>query len=222
MALLRRQEGFSLARAGSLRVGCDPLHRHLLPPLLPLRSSWEPLERWCALLRGGELDAALISVAGLVSAAEHGHLQLPEASGLEVAALGSRPLVLVHASRQLQIAQQSSQACWQLLLPPAAEQPLLWRQLEQLGLLPLQECAAADSSSWLARLQNKPFLLPAHFSLLAAPQWRQAALWAVPAPELLQESLWLLLRQGESEQERFKALQTFLRGRIRLEAAEQI
>lgn len=180
------------------------------------------MERWCALLRGRELDAALISIAGLVSAAEHGRLQLPEASGLEVVALGSRPLVLVHASRQLQIAQQSSQACWQLLLPPAAEQPLLWHQLEQLGLLPLQECAAADSSSWLARLQDKPFLLPAHFSLLAAPQWRQAALWAVPAPELLQESLWLLLRQGESEQESFKALQTHLRSRIRLEVAEDL
>ena len=40
----------------------------------------------------------------------------------------------------------------------------------------------------------------------------------MPAPELLQESLWLLLRQGESEQERFKALQTHLRGRIRLQA----
>ena len=64
--------------------------------------------------------------------------------------------------------------------------------------------------------------MPAHFSLLAAPQWRHAALWAVPAPELLQESLWLLLRQGESEQERFKALHRHLRGRIRLEAAEQI
>ena len=177
---------------------------------------------WCALLRGGELDAALISVAGLVSTAEHERLQLPEASGLEVTALGCRPLVLVHALRQLHIAQQSSQACWQLLLPPAAEQPLLWRQLEQLGLLPLQECAAADSSSWLARLQDKPYLLPAHFSLLAAPQWRQAALWAVPAPELLQESLWLLLRQGESEQESFKALQTNLRSRIRLEVAEEL
>jgi hypothetical protein len=180
------------------------------------------LESWCALLRSGELDAALISVAGLVSAAEHGRLQLPQGNGLEVTALGSRPLVLVHARRQLQIAQQSSQACWQLLLPPAAEQPLLWRQLEQLGLLPLQECAAADSSSWLQRLQEKPYLLPAHLSLLAAPQWRQAALWAVPAPELLQESLWLLHRQGESEQESFKALQTHLRSRIRLEVAEEL
>lgn len=180
------------------------------------------MERWGALLRGGELDAALISVAGLARAAEHGRLQLPEGSGLEVVALGCRPLLLVHACRQLQIAQQSSQACWQLLLPPAAEQPLLWRQLEQLALLPLQECAAADCSSWLARLQDKPYLLPAHFSLLAAPQWQQAALWAVPAPELLQESLWLLHRHGESEQERFKALQTQLRDRIRLEAAEKL
>ena len=182
------------------------------------------MESWCALLRGGELDAALISVAGLASAAEHGRLQLPLGGGLEVTALGCRPLVLVHARRQLQIAQQSSQACWQLLLPPAADQPLLWRQLEQLALLPLplQECAAANSSSWLARLQDKPYLLPAHFSLLAAPQWRQAALWAVPAPELLQESLWLLLREGESEQERFKALQTHLRGRVRLEVAEEL
>jgi len=180
------------------------------------------LESWCALLRSGVLDAALISVAGLVSTAEHGHLQLPEGSGLEVTALGCRPLVLVHARRQLHIAQQSSQACWQLLLPPAAEQPLLWRQLEQLGLLPLQEYAAGDSSSWLARLQDKPYLLPAHFSLLTAPQWRQAALWAVPAPELLQESLWLLHSQGESEQESFKALQTHLRSRIRLEVAEEL
>ena len=57
---------------------------------------------------------------------------------------------------------------------------------------------------------------------MAAPQWRQAALWAVPAPELLQESLWLLLRQGESEQESFKALQTHLLGRIRLEVSEEL
>jgi 3-polyprenyl-4-hydroxybenzoate decarboxylase len=41
------------------------------------------------------LDAALISIAALASGAEHGRPPLPADSGLTVAALGCRPLVLV-------------------------------------------------------------------------------------------------------------------------------
>jgi hypothetical protein len=107
------------------------------------------------------------------------------------------------------------------LLPPAAVQPLLWRQFRQLGLLPLQECADTECSSWLQHLQEKLVLLPAHLSLVEAPGWRQAALQAVPAPELLQESLWLLHRREDSEQERIQLLHSHLRERIRLDCAEQ-
>ena len=204
----------------SLRVGCDPLHRHLLPPL-PWRSAWQPLQSWCALLHGGVLDAALISVAALGNTAEPESPLLPADSGLAAAALGCRPLVLVHAGHQRQFAHRSSPTRWQLLLPPAALQPLLWRQLRQLDLLPLQECADTDCSSWLQQLQEKPYLLPAHLSLVEAPGWRQAALQAVPAPELLQESLWLLHRQEDSKQERIQLLHSHLRERIRLDRAEQ-
>ncbi len=168
------------------------------------------------------LDAALISIATLGNTAEPESPLLPADSGLAVASLGCRPLVLVHAGHQRQIAHRSSQTRWQLLLPPAALQPLLWRQLRQLDLLPLQECTDTDCSSWLQHLQEKAYLLPAHLSLVEAPGWRQAALQAVPAPELLQESLWLLLRNEDSEQERFKVLQRLLRERIRLDPAEQL
>jgi hypothetical protein len=119
------------------------------------------LESWCALLHGGVLDAVLISVAALGSTAEAASPPLPADSGLTAAALGCRPLVLVHAGHQQQIAHRSSQTRWQLLLPPAALQPLLWRQLRQLDLLPLQECADTDCSSWLQYLQEKAYLLPA-------------------------------------------------------------
>ena len=107
------------------------------------------------------------------------------------------------------------------MLPPAALQPLLWRQLRQLGLLPLQECADTECSSWLQHLQEKPYLLPAHLSLVETPGWRQAALQAVPAPELLQESLWLLHRREDSKQERIQLLHSHLRERIRLDRAGQ-
>lgn len=98
---------------------------------------------------------------------------------------------------------------------------MLWRQFRQLGLLPLQECADTECSSWLQHLQEKPVLLPAHLSLVEAPGWRQAALQAVPAPELLQESLWLLHHREDSEQERIQLLHSHLRERIRLDRAEQ-
>ena len=135
---------------------------------------------------------------------------------LRVNPLGRRPWEC-----QRPIAHRSSQTRWQLLLPPAAVQPLLWRQFRQLGLLPLQECADTECSSWLQHLQEKPVLLPAHLSLVEAPGWRQAALQAVPAPELLQESLWLLHRREDSEQERIQLLHSHLRERIRLDRAEQ-
>jgi hypothetical protein len=167
------------------------------------------------------LDAALISIAAVASGADHGRPPLPADSGLTVAALGCRPLVLVHACSQRQCAPHASRTRWQLLLPPEALQPLIWRQFRQLDLLPLQECADSECSSWLQHLQQKPCLLPAHLSLVEAPGWRQAALQAVPAPEQLQESLWLLLRQEDSGQERIQLLQNHLRDRIRWDPAEE-
>ncbi|MFM9100006.1 MAG: hypothetical protein ACKOPS_01215 [Cyanobium sp.] len=56
---------------------------------------------------------------------------------------------------------------------------------------------------------------------MEAPGWRQAVLQAVPAPELLQESLWLLHRRQDSEQERIQLLHSHLRQRIRLDRAEE-
>lgn len=173
--------------------------------------AWHPLSRWGELLRQGEIDGALVSVAGM-AAEEAGTDSEPSAGrgagigawadrtrygdGVALLPLGSRPLFLIHAPAG-PCGRDLSPRPWQLLLPPADHQPQLWRELQRLDLLPLRDCSADDSQSWLQALLQGPHLLPAHLSLLEEPPWREAGLRAVPPPELLEESLWLLVREGE-------------------------
>ena len=139
-------------------------------------------------------------------------------SGITAVALGTHPLVLVHAGCHRQALEQGSRGMpWKLLLPAAEHQPLLWRDLERLGLLPLQECLAADAEGWLAHVQGELHLLPADLSLLEGRPWREAGLLAVPPPEPLAEKLWLLIRKGDAEQPQLAELIETLRRRILME-----
>jgi hypothetical protein len=228
-----RQQGLKGEPDLKLRIGCDPLHCHLLTPEVSAHLAWHPVARWSELLRCGALDAALVSVAAMARAAgledarpASGRSSCPGPSGkrplrvpgMAVVPLGRRSLVLLHANRQHCAANaepiRKARQAWQLLLPPAVQQPVLWRQLEQLGLLPLQACKAGDWESLLQQLQAGPHLLPAHLSLLEAVPWLEAGLRAVPAPEPLEESLWLLVRSGEAADQRIKILAANIRSRI--------
>ena len=213
-----------------LLIGCDPLHHQLLPPAVQARPAWQPPARWREQLKGGGLDAVLLSAAGLVhpcgsetgdpgsaAAAARPPVHWPDQAGdgITAIALGQRPLVLLHAIRQRQLIHRCSQGQrWQLLLPPASDQPVLWRQLEQLALLPLHGCHAEDHQGWLQRLQEGPYLLPAHRSLLGQTPWREAGLQAVPFPEPLIEGLWLLLRCGDAQERPLQNLAALLRERM--------
>ncbi len=198
-------------------------------------TAWHPIESWCARLRREELDAALISVAGMAVQpqvrATHARAGGRSAAGLwldpalcgpDITAipLGRRPLVLIHANDRQAATDPApnpkARRPWLLLLPPAEQQPLLWRQLDQLGLLPLRDCSAADSESWLQELLQGPHLLAAHLSLLEEAPWRDRGLRAVPPPEPLEESLWLLVRQEEDAEPLIKNLAGNIRGRILL------
>lgn len=210
-------------------MGCDPLHRHLLPPDALARPAWHPIQGWRDQIGAGELDAALISIASLsvVKKLESSALQAEcpaaellaqsglAASGISAVALGTLPLVLMHAGCHRQGLEQGSRGMpWKLLLPAAEHQPLLWRDLKRLGLLPLQECLAAAAESWLAHLLTEPHLLPADLSLLEGRPWREAGLLAVPPPEPLAEKLWLLIRAGDAEQPQIAELIKTLRRQI--------
>ena len=128
---------------------------------------------------------------------------------------GTLPLVLVHAVCHRQAREQGARGLrWKLLLPAADQQPLLWRDHERLGLLPLQECRACDPGDWLAHLRTAPHLLPTDRSLLEERPWREAGLLAVPPPEPLAEKLWLLIREGDAEQSQLAELIETLRRRI--------
>ena len=213
-----------------MRLGCDPLHRHLLPPEARARPAWRPIQGWREQILARELDAALVGVAGLsvdlaldgpdpeaefCAAAELLDEAALAGSGITAVALGALSLVLVHASCHRQALEQGARGMqWKLLLPAAEQQPLLWNELEQLGLLPMQECRAAGAESWLTHLQTEPHLLPADLSLLEGRPWCEAGLLAVPPPEPLAEMLWLLVRAGDSEQPQLAELIETLRHRI--------
>jgi len=232
-SLDHRQQANPPEPAELLRLGCDPLHRHLLAPAPSVVTAWHPSEHWGALLRQGALDAALISVAGMIAEPGQADEQStppsrsapvagldPALSGTDLLALplGRRPLLLLHANERRDAIEpepdRRASRPWQLLLPAARYQPRLWRQLERLGLLPLQECSAGDSERWLQALAEGPHLLPAHLSLLLEAPWRDAGLRAVPPPEPLEEQLWLLMRQGEERQAAMAALQQHLHERL--------
>jgi DNA-binding transcriptional LysR family regulator len=213
---------------GLLRLGCDPLHCHLLALESPGLMAWHPLSRWGELLRQGEIDGALVSVAGM--AAEGAGADAETTGGhrpgsgpcldrtscghaVTLLPLGSRPLVLIHAPGG-PCARDQSPRPWQLLLPPVGHQPQLWRELQRLDLLPLRDCSADDCESWLQALLQGLHLLPAHLSLLEQLPWREAGLKAVPPPEPLEESLWLLVREGEEAFPAIEALSERLQQRL--------
>lgn len=219
-----RRRGRPAAGRAQLLIGCDPLHHQLLPPAVQARPAWQPPARWREQLKGGALDAVLLSAAGLAHpcGSETGDpgsaaapARPPAGDGITAIALGQRPLVLLHAIRQRQLMHHGSQGQrWQLLLPPAGEQPMLWRHLEQLALLPLRGCHADNPQGWLQRLQEGPYLLPAHRSLLAQTPWREAGLQMVPFPEPLIERLWLLMRCGDAQEMPLSSLAALLRERL--------
>jgi hypothetical protein len=182
------------------------------------------------------LDAALISIASLsldktldspalqaeCPAAELLAQSALAGSGITAVALGTLPLVLVHAGCHRQALEQGARGHqWKLLLPAAEQQPLLWNELEQLGLLPLQECRAAAAESWLTYLKTEPHLLPADLSLLDGRPWCEAGLLAVPPPEPLAEKLWLLVRAGDTEQPQLADLIETLRLQILMRYRDQ-
>ena len=213
---------------GSLRLGCDPLLCHLLAPESPGLMAWHPISRWGELLREREIDVALVSVASMAAEGAGADAE-PSAGrgtgigtwldrtrcghGVALLPLGSRPLVLIHAPAG-SCGRDLSPRPWQLLLPPADHQPLLWHELQRLDLLPLRDCSADDSKGWLQALLQGPHLLPAHLSLLEETPWREAGLRAVPPPEPLEESLWLLVREGEEGLPANEALSERLQGRL--------
>lgn len=215
----------------SLRLGCDPLHRHLLATESPGLIGWQPLSCWGQLLRdAGVIDAVLISVAGMAAEGAEAEVAFtqcrdaacgpwldPARCGHAVATLplGSRPLVLIYAPPP---PFTSHRQPWQLLLPPADQQPLLWRQFQHLNLLQLRECSAVDCESWLQALLDGPHILPAHLSLLEEMPWREADLKVVLPPERLDESLWLLVREGEEKLPAIDALRKRLQARLRLDS----
>jgi len=190
--------------------------------------AWHLHSRWGELLRQREIDGALVSVAGMAAdemgtdaETTGGHRSgsgpcLDRTScghGLALLPLGSRPLVLIHAPAGPG-AQDQSPRPWQLLLPPADHQPQLWHELQHLDLLPLRDFSEDDCESWLQALLQGPHLLPAHLSLLEETPWREVGLRAVPPPEPLEESLWLLVREGEQGLPVIEALSERLRERL--------
>jgi len=195
--------------------------------------AWHPIEAWCDLLRQAALDATLFSVASMAVPPRTARKGLRDegrsARGLwfntarcgpDITALplGRRPLVLIHANGYHTATDQHHQGMamktWQLLLPPVVQQPRLWRQLKRLGLLPMHSYDATDSVSWLQQLLQAPHLLPAHLTLLEQAPWREVGLRAVPPPEPLDESLWLLLRQGEEKRSAIQALAAQLKEEV--------
>ena len=181
------------------------------------------------LREGGVIDAVLVSVAGMAAEGAEAEVAASERRGsgsgpwldpvrcghaVALLPLGSRPLVLIHAPGQ----PYSRDPRPQLLLPPAGHQPLLWRQFQHLDLLRRRECSAADCESWLQALLQGPHLLPAHLSLLEERPWREADLGAVPPPDPLEESLWLLVREGEERLPAIDALRKRLQARLVLDS----
>lgn len=202
-----------------------------------MQPAWNRIQGWRDQIRAGKLDGALISVAGLsvgieldqppqqptfCAAAELVAESALAGSGITAVDLGTLPLVLVHAVGHRQALERGARGLrWKLLLPAVEQQPLLWRDLERLGLLPLQECRACDSGDWLAHLRTEPHLMPADLSLLEERPWREAGLLAVPSPEPLAEKLWLLIHEGDAEQPHLADLIQTLRHRILMRYPDQ-
>jgi hypothetical protein len=202
-----------------LRIGVDPLHAHLLPPV----AVGQVVEQHLAFLRAadavqqlkaGLLDAVLFPLAGMVGPSEppeppalsavaalNPSLGEPEVVAIAVA---SSSLPFLVAGRHLAVPASAARRSGTVprvavLLPPARHQPLLHADLLRQALLPLRCCSSIDSAVWLELLQRERLLLPAPLSLLSHSPWREAGLAALPPADPLWEVLWLLVRQEQRE-----------------------
>jgi hypothetical protein len=219
-----------------LRIGVDPLHAHLLPPV----AAGQVVEQHLAFLRAadavqqlkaGLLDAVLFPLAGMVGPSEppeppalsavaalNPSLGDPEVVAIAVA---SSSLPLLVAGHHLVLPASATGRSGTVprvavLLPPARHQPLLHADLLRQALLPLRCCRELDPAVWLELLQRQRLLLPAPLSLLTHSPWREAGFVVLQPPDPLWEVLWLLVRQEQREAGWVAALVAGVRERVEL------
>jgi hypothetical protein len=192
-----------------VRLGVDPLHAHLLPPLgrspvVEPRLAFSSAAGRVRELKGGFLDAVLLPLAGRVGPSEpteppalsavaalNPSLGDPEVVAIEVASSSLPFLVAGHHLVHNASAVGSSGTVPRVavprvavLLPPARNQPLLNADLIHQALLPLRCCSNIDPAVWIELLLRERLLLPAPLSLLAHSPWRAAG-FAERPPRLL-------------------------------------
>ena len=202
-----------------LRLGVDPLHAHLLPPLgrglgVEQRLAFSSAAGWVQQLKAGLLDAVLLPLAGMVGPSEppeppalsavaalNPSLGDPEVVAIAVASSSLPFLVAGHHLVLPASAAGSSGTVPRVavLLPPARHQPLLHADLLRQALLPLRCCRELDPAIWIDLLQRERLLLPAPLSLLSHSPWREAGFAVLPPADPLWEVLWLLVRQEQQE-----------------------
>jgi hypothetical protein len=217
-----------------LRLGVDPLHAHLLPPLgrgpvVEQRLAFSSAAGWVRELKGGLLDAVLLPMAGMVGPSEppeppalaavaalNPSLGDPEVVAIAVASSSLPFLVAEHHLVPHASAAGSSGTLPQVavLLPPARHQPLLHSDLIRQALLPLRCCSDLSPTAWIELLQRERLLLPAPLSLLAHSPWREAGFAALPPADPLWEVLWLLVAQERQGADWVAALVAGVRERV--------
>jgi hypothetical protein len=219
-----------------LRLGVDPLHAHLLPPLgrdlgVEHRLAFSSAAGWVQQLRVGLLNAVLLPLAGMVGPSEppeppalsavaalNPSLGVPEVVAIAVASSSLPFLVAGHHLVLPAMVAGSSGTVPRVavLLQPARHQPLLHADLLRQALLPLRCCRELDPAVWIDLLQRERLLLPAPLSLLSHSPWREAGLAALPPADPLWEVLWLLVRQQQQEAGWVAALVAGVRERVEL------
>jgi len=210
---------------GVLRIGCGPLHAALLQSgerrdisspasalaaLQPLPLDPASPQQWLQLLQRADLDGLLLPAEALPAPAttsgpgiaSPGHRCSTEP--LQVVPLGSRPLVLLVHSNQLQ----------GRLIPPSGHvrptpppprlllSPLCahhQRRLAELALLPLEIEPCPTPQQLITRLSRERLLLPAPWDLLEHPPWCNTPLLPLPPPLPLHEQLVLLVSPSASQ-----------------------
>jgi hypothetical protein len=227
-----------------LRLGVDPLHGHLLPPLgrgpvVEQRLAFSSAAGWVRELKGGLLDAVLLPMAGMVGPSEppeppalaavaalNPSLGDPEVVAIAVASSSLPFLVAGHHLVPYASAAGSSGTAPRVavpraamprvavLLPPARHQPLLHSDLIHQALLPLRCCSNIDPAVWIELLRRERLLLPAPLSLLTHSPWREARISALPPADPLWEVLWLLVAQERQEADWVAALVAGVRERV--------
>lgn len=207
-----------------LRLGSDLLHQHLLSELIAAEAfvevlmAFRTLQDWEEQLAMGTLDAVLFCMVSTTAAAADAcvhELPTPEAAGMEAIPLGSQNLQLLYAARHLRSSPLLN--TWHqplFLLPPASCQPLLDRQLRQQALMRVRNSGNCVAEELVRQLHQEPLLLPAHPSLLLCSPWLEAELIAVPPPDPIRDSLWLLVRTELAGTPQLMALEAHLRRQI--------